>query len=373
MKSIFILLLCLLLSSCEDVSPRGSSHTDFMIRENSLVSTPSELKVSTPTELHLATPSEKTLALASSKLDLSTIDLSLKPNESGKIMVLMYHNLGEQEDYFVRTPKNFRKDLETLYKKGYRPISLKDYVKGQIHTQAGYTPVVITVDDGMINNFCYEESGEIDPNCMVGILLSFHEEHLDFPIHTTFFATGSYPFGQEGMEKQKINFLLEHGMDLGNHTKGHEDLTHLSGKRLQETIGAQAAFLQSLSPEHYEIDTLALPYGSRPQKKELETYLREGTYGEFLYKNVAILDVGWDPWYSPFHQDFNPYGIHRITASEMGVEDVGLYDWIKYFDEHPEERFISDGNPEILTIPSSKKDIIQVPEGMKLYAYEEKE
>ena len=109
------------------------------------------------------------------------------------------------------------------------------------------------------------------------------------------------------------------------------------------------------------------------QKKELETYLREGTYGEFLYKNVAILDVGWDPWYSPFHQDFNPYGIHRITASEMGVEDVGLYDWIKYFDEHPEERFISDGNPEILTIPSSKKDIIQVPEGMKLYAYEEKE
>ena len=43
----------------------------------------------------------------------SEIDLGLKPNEAGKIMVLMYHNIGEPEAEWVRTPANFRKDLET--------------------------------------------------------------------------------------------------------------------------------------------------------------------------------------------------------------------------------------------------------------------
>jgi len=93
----------------------------------------------------------------------STIDLNLKPNEAGKIMVLMYHNIGNEEKEWTRTPANFLKDLNTLYEKGYRPISLKEYVTGQITTEQGYTPVVITFDDGNLNNFQYLDSGLVDP------------------------------------------------------------------------------------------------------------------------------------------------------------------------------------------------------------------
>lgn len=63
------------------------------------------------------------------------VDLKgLKVNELGKIMVLMYHGIGEEEDVWVRTPENFRKDLQTLYDKGYRAIGMKDYIEGNIDT-----------------------------------------------------------------------------------------------------------------------------------------------------------------------------------------------------------------------------------------------
>ncbi|HZJ57564.1 MAG TPA: hypothetical protein VFD89_04910, partial [Clostridia bacterium] len=60
-----------------------------------------------------------------------SVDLKeLGVNELGKIMVLMYHGIGDGEDVWVRTPENFRKDLKTLYDNGYRAIGMKDYIEG---------------------------------------------------------------------------------------------------------------------------------------------------------------------------------------------------------------------------------------------------
>ena len=61
--------------------------------------------------------------------DLASIDCSLKPGENGKIMILMYHNIGAGKEEWTRTPDNFRKDLQTLYEKAYRPIRLRDVCK----------------------------------------------------------------------------------------------------------------------------------------------------------------------------------------------------------------------------------------------------
>jgi len=70
------------------------------------------------------------------------IDLNLKPNEAGKIMTLMYHNVGNEEKEWVRTPENFLKDMNTLYEKGYRPISLGYQSRGlcerQYYNRAGF-------------------------------------------------------------------------------------------------------------------------------------------------------------------------------------------------------------------------------------------
>ncbi len=299
-----------------------------------------------------------------------SIDLSVKPNESGKIMVLMYHNIGAEEKEWVRTPENFTKDMATLYEKGYRPISLTDYVTGNISVEQGFTPVVVTFDDGNTNNFEYLSDGTISKTSAVGLLLDFHEKHKDYPLEATFFINGDLPFGQKGMESKKLSFIVEKGMDIGNHTVDHVNFTSTPADKIQMEIGSQAQYLQKLiSKQGYVVNTIALPYGSRPKDDTLAPYLQAGTYNDAAYKNIAILNVGWNPAYSPYDAKFNNLSIPRIRASEMKVDNVGMYNYIQYFDNHPEERFISDGVSEIITVPAANAEKIKAPENKELYTY----
>lgn len=297
------------------------------------------------------------------------VDISLKPNEAGKIMVLMYHNIGDEEEEWVRTPENFKKDLETLYEKGYVPISLKDYVSGNIHTPAGKTPYVLTFDDTNENNFRYLSDGSIDPKCAVGILIDFAKNHPDIKPYCTFFGNGEIPFRVTGQEKEKVNFLIKNHMDLGNHTVNHPDLTEMNAESVLYEVGHQAKYLTSLFDGNYEINTIALPFGSRPSNSEAEAKVFGGEYEGFKYNNIAVLNVGWDPYFSPYHAEFNPHHIHRVRASEIHVDGVGLYDWLKHFDENPENRFISDGFPNIVTIKSDMVDHVKNIGNRELFIY----
>lgn len=299
------------------------------------------------------------------------IDLGLKPNEAGRIMVLMYHNIGAEEKEWTRTPANFLKDMNTLYDKGYRPVSLRDYVSGNITTEQGFTPVVITFDDGNLNNFEYLEDGRLNTESAVGLLLHFHETHPDFPLEATFFVYGELPFRQKSLIYQKLSFLVENGMDVGNHTKDHNSLKAAGPEEIQEQIGSQARYLKdTLNRDDYEIDTLALPFGERPKDAALTEYLTAGSYGGVPYENIAVLNVGWNPAYSPYDNRFDHTGIPRVRASEMKVDNAGLYNYLDYFDRHPEERFISDGAAEIITVPEEKKDSVHAAGGRGIYIYQ---
>lgn len=287
----------------------------------------------------------------------ANIDLNLKPNEAGKIMVLIYHNIGNEENEWVRTPANFLKDLNTLYEQGYRPISLRDYVTGHITREQGFTPVVITFDDGNMNNFEYLENGFISEESAVGLLIDFHEKHKDFPLEATFFITGEQPFKQKGLEGKKLSFIIDSGMDVDNHTKDHLNFKSSAGDEIQEQIGAQAQYLyEIMNRDDYEINTLTLPFGERPKDKMSTKYIASGSYRGVPYENIAVLNVGWNPGYSSYDRRFDHLSIPRIRASEMKADDAGLYNYIEYFDRNPEERFISDGLAEVITIPEEKKN-----------------
>lgn len=152
--------------------------------------------------------------------------------------------------------------------------------------------------------------------------MDFHGKHKDFPLKAVFFLYGEHPFRKDSLISKKLDFLVENGMDVGNHTKDHNGFKNAGAEEIQEQIGSEAQYLESvLNRDGYKGNTLALPFGS------------------------------------------------RIRASEMKVDHVGLYDYLAYFDKHPEERFVSDRQADVITVPEGKQRSIQVPGGKEIYVY----
>lgn len=349
MKKIFISIALLLLSGC--------------VGETPVVEAPIEeikLPVEQETDIENPESTEKENDEPAKDDPIASIDLSLAPNELGEIMILMYHGIGQEESIWQRTPDNFRKDLEYMYQNGYRMISLNDYAKGEIITEAGYTPIILTFDDGRQNNFNFIEVNEemvIDPDCAVGILEEFKTKYPDFNVTASFFL-GTNPFGQKEYTHEKLNWLIVNGYDLGNHTYSHNEMATLNSEEIQIEIGSVNNIIKLYVPD-YSVETLALPHGSNPKDEFIESMLK-GEYEGNKYETIAVLDVGWRPAYSPFDTLTNFNSLYRVTASEINVDNCGMNDYFKLYEENTRERFISDGNPDVVTIPQRHSEYLNM-------------
>lgn len=279
----------------------------------------------------------------------------LKPNELGTFMVLMYHEIGYPESEWCRTPENFRQDLETLYREGYRLVSLNDLLRGEIHVPPGTTPVVLTFDDANEGQFRYLEDGTIDPQCAVAIMEEMYQKHPDFGLAATFFIYYENPFRQQKYIGKKLNYLVEKGFEIGNHSYSHANLARISTLDIQRELAYHVKRTRDYLPG-YQVNALALPYGAYPSPKSLAA---EGSFEGITYRHQAVLQVGANPAPSPFHARYNPLEMPRIRASEMHTDGVGMYDWIAYFKANPERRYISDGNPKTVSFPSRLQEHYQ--------------
>lgn len=365
---IIVLLLSLLLAGCRGAAP--SAETPLDKPEDTVAAGEQEEETIRETEEENK-PAEEEKEPTEEDIKAS-IDLTLYPNELGEIMILMYHGIGREESTWQMSSDNFRKDLEYMYQNGYRMISLNDYARGEISTDPGYTPIILTFDDGRQNNFnLIEKNGEmvLDPDCAVGILEEFKEKYPDFNVTASFFL-GTNPFGQAEYAEEKLNWLVENGYDIGNHTYSHKKMEELNSEEIQIEIGSVNNIIKEYLPD-YAVETLALPHGSNP-KEEFTEYMLEGEYQGERYSIIASLDVGWRPAYSPFDilTDFS--SLYRVRASEINVDNCGMYDYFKLYEENKRERFISDGNPDVVTIPKRHEEYLNMDMvGDKLvYIYE---
>ena len=296
--------------------------------------------------------------------------LKHKPNELGQVMILMYHHIGETESEWVRTPQNFKKDLVSLYENGYRLVNLLDYLRKDMDIEAGKSPVVITFDDGGYGQLDFIEVDQgfaLDPNCAVAILEDFLKDYPDFGRGAAFYIYYPNPFGQEQHIREKFEFLAEMGYEIGNHTYSHANLSLLSDEDALMEIALNAKKTNEILPG-YKVRSLALPYGQYPQNRDI---LAEGNYKGYHYKNHAVLLVGSNPAPSPFSIDFEPLAVPRIRASEVMVENSGIYDWLGYFKNYPERRYISDGDPGTVTAPKALEEKLdrESASDKKIYFY----
>lgn len=291
----------------------------------------------------------------------------LRPNELGRVMILEYHKIDYPEERWTRTPENFRRDLERLYKAGYRLVALNALLDGRIALPAGTTPVVLTFDDSSPGQFRYlSQNGalRIDPKSAVAILEAFAKERPEFGHVATFFVLpgASRPnrlFDQPEYEGRKLQYLASRGFEIGNHTLWHANL----GKYDQQTVRAQIAEAQQWIQRHvpdYRIRTLALPHGVYP--KDVQWAL-QGTAKGTTYRNDAILVVAGGATPSPFASAFDPVRVPRIQAVQRDLDY-----WLTYFERRPDERFVSDGDPTVITVPAGQRGKLKtaLPPGSRI-------
>ncbi len=305
-----------------------------------------------------------------------------KVNEMGKVPIMMYHGIIDTEDNqytggnvdkngYKRTAKAFREDLEFYYKNGYRMIRLEDYIHGKIDVPIGYSPIILTFDDGDADNCKVlgknsDGSLQIDPNSAVGILEEFKKKYPDFGVTATFFVMSGI-FNQSQYNKDIVNFMINNGYDIGNHTISHPDFTKISEEQSVKEVGKMYKTLDSYLGDKY-VKIIALPFGS-PYKKEHANYkhILSGTYDGYEYKTEAALRVGWEPELSPYSKNFDPTFLKRCRAYDNNGKE---FDIEMVFKNLEKNRYISDGDIDRITVPSKEKDNIS-SEYTNIRTYEE--
>ena len=296
-----------------------------------------------------------------------------KVNEVGRIPVMMYHgivSLKDEETSYIggnvdkdgyhRTTESFRRDLEFYYKQGYRMISLNDYIDGKIDVPLGYSPIVLTFDDGLSNSIHIigkDENGNliIDPECAVGILEEYKQKYPDYQVTATFFVNGGL-FQQPDYNEEILKWLVNHGYDIGNHTQTHLDIKKSTAENVQKEIVYVYNKLEELIPGKY-VKIIALPFGS-PYTKEHENYkyVLSSTYDGKTYETEAALRVGWEPEVSPYDKNFDKTFLKRCRAYDNNGKD---FDIEMVFNMLEKNKYISDGDPNTIVIKETDESKIE--------------
>lgn len=288
------------------------------------------------------------------------------PNENGRIPILEYHLVGERESRWSRSRENFRRDLELLYQRGYRPITVAQLVDGDIDVPAGLSPVVFTFDDAPPSQFRYVEHNgqlDVDSTSAVGIWLAFNRLHPDWKNRATFCllsgaADGHAFFGEKGIEGQKsawrflkLRFLVDQGFELCGHTLWHGNLSRYDARMVQEQVARGVLAIDS-AVSSYRVRTFALPLGLWPRDRSLAargSWKDPRTGMEVKYSFDAVLEVAGPPVPSPASAAFNPFVLSRIQVT--GGEPGKTLDQL----DRRNDRFVSRGPGRIIRAGAATK------------------
>jgi peptidoglycan/xylan/chitin deacetylase (PgdA/CDA1 family) len=298
---------------------------------------------------------------------------AVKPNELGHIMVIMYHGIIDLPPYHV-TEEQFLEQLQYMYDHKYRPISVRDYIDNNINIEAGYTPIVFTFDDGLSSTFSLiEKDGNLvpKPGTAIEILERFSESHPGFDSKAGLYINGQKIFEGAGTVEERIKWLVDNGYDVGNHTVSHDKtqmLSKLDSRQIMKNIGIVDQIIKNAVPG-YKVDSLAYTFGNRPVKA-LRNLVLDGEYNNIKYNySVAFKEGASALYYPPLHIKFDPLNVARARGSKGEIQDMGWF--FDYYEQHPEKKYISDGNPHRISILEKDEDSVNKDKlGQKeLYLY----
>ena len=279
-------------------------------------------------------------------------------------MVLEYHLITDHNGDYARERGQFRKDLELLYSRGYRPVNMSDVLDKKLNLPRGLSPVVFVFDDASPEQFRYIDNNgtlEIDPTSGMGIWLDFKKSHPDWNNKAVFCLlnganAGHNFFGDRGIQGQKSNWrfrkvkwLADNGFELCDHTVWHAQLSKFSDAIVQEQIARNALAIDSAVPG-YKIRSMALPQGLWPKNRALASkgsWTNPKTGKTVAYSWPVVFEVAGGPMRSPYDLAFNPGMTPRIQV--IGNAIGAMIDKL----EKSGNMYISDGNPAVVARPAA--------------------
>ena len=286
------------------------------------------------------------------------------PNEMGRIMVLEYHLITDHNSDYARERGQFRKDLELLYNRGYRPVNMSDVLDKKLNLPRGLSPVVLVFDDASPEQFRYIDNNgklDIDPTSGMGIWLDFRKTHPDWNNKAVYCllsgaSAGHNFFGDRGIQGQKSNWrfpkvkwLADNGFELCDHTLWHAQLNKYPDAFVQEQIARNALAIDSAVPG-YKIRSMALPQGLWPKNRALASkgsWTNPKTGKTVSYDWPAVFEVAGGPMRSPYDPAFNPGMTPRIQVIGNAIESM-----INKL-EQSGNMYVSDGNPAVVARPAA--------------------
>lgn len=297
-----------------------------------------------------------------------------QPNELGNILVLEYHQLTDNEDevaQFVRTFDSLRADLQWLYDNNFYVVSMESVINDNITAPAGKRPVVLTFDDSPVNQFRFLIGSDgtltVDPDSGVGILEAFYQAHPDFGRGGLFGTLPQSCFftGVDGTENdqidlcsQKLNFLLDNGYEVGNHTLTHSGIDDVDDETFKEEVGGAIDALQELDPR-VQANIFVVPFGIYPladKHPEQRDWMQNGfTWNGKDYFLIGSLMVGSNPSPAPVSSDWDSMWIPRIQMCDCTEQGGYGWDdmWKQFVTDNPATLYVSDGDPDTITIPNT--------------------
>jgi peptidoglycan/xylan/chitin deacetylase (PgdA/CDA1 family) len=259
-----------------------------------------------------------------------------------KVPILEYHLVREKAGGDMQISRaEFRADLQLLYERGYRPITVAQLVaKDLSDVPVGMSPVVFTFDDASPEQFAYVERDgklEIDSNSVIGIWLEFQRTRPDWKSRATFCVlsgaeSGHSFFGDgKGQMNQraewrfpKLRWLVDNGFELCNHTVWHATLSNYSDAVVQEQIARGQMAIDSAVPG-YKVRTFALPLGEWPRNRDLAwrgSWTDRKTGRTITYDNESVLEVIGGPVRSPLDPTFDPRRLTRYIVTRGNLKPL---------------------------------------------------
>ncbi len=203
-------------------------------------------------------------------------------------VILMYHSVGQSNEFFTVRPEDFEKQMSYLKKKDFKIIGLAE-LGGLLERQEKISKktVVITFDDGYEDNFL-NAYPILTKNSFVATI--FVASSLIGETIKARRGTNMRILSEQQMKEMAHGGLIK----FGSHANNHQKLTKLEEKEVEkELINSKRTLLNILGEE---VVSLAYPFGSCNEqvKKIAGKYFKIACGVE-----SGLIHNGQDRWWLP--------------------------------------------------------------------------